>query len=163
MEKYVYLLDEILSLNSSDVKATMDSGLNAQELIFSDGDYLQECLKLDRSLVSKFSSLKRLVSEILLQELRKKVVIKGTRDVIKYLEVTLRTLSVEHFVILFLNKGNAIIDYIDVGGAYDNVRVDYQLIIKRLSFLKLPILYVRTIILAETLPRRFKIGLLRKL
>ncbi len=44
MEKYVYLLDEILSLNSSDVKATMDSGLNAQELIFSDGDYLQECL-----------------------------------------------------------------------------------------------------------------------
>lgn len=85
MEKYVCLLDEILSLNSSDVKAIIDSGLNAQELIFSDGDYLQECLKLDRSLISKFSSLKRLVSEISLQELRNKVVIKGTRDVVKYL------------------------------------------------------------------------------
>ena len=85
MEKYVCLLDEILSLNSSDVKAIIDSGLNAQELIFSDGDYLQECLKLDRSLISKFSSLKRLVSEISLQELRSKVVIKGTRDVVKYL------------------------------------------------------------------------------
>ena len=33
MEKCVYLLDEILSLNTSDVKAIMDSGLNAQELI----------------------------------------------------------------------------------------------------------------------------------
>ena len=131
MEKHVYLLEEILSLNSSNVKAIMDSGLSAQELIFSDGDYLQECLKLDRALISKFWSLKRLVSEISLQELRNKVVIKGTRDVIKYLEVTLRTLSVEHFVILFLNKANAIIDYIDVGGAYDNVRVDYRLIIKR--------------------------------
>ena len=131
MEKHVYLLGEILSLNSSNVKAIMDSDLSAQELIFSDGDYWQECLKFDRALISKFSSLKRLVSEISLQELRNKVVIKGTRDVIKYLEMTLRTLSVEHFVILFLNKGNAIIDYIDVGGAYDNVRVDYRLIIKR--------------------------------
>jgi len=131
MEKHVYLLEEILSLNSSNVKAIMDSGLSAQELIFSDGDYLQECLKFDRALISKFSSLKRLISEISLQELRNKVVINGTMDVIKYLEVTLRTLSVEHFVILFLNKANAIIDYIDVGGAYDNVRVDYRLIIKR--------------------------------
>ena len=131
MEKYVYLLEEILSLNSSDIKAIMDSGLNAQELIFSDGDYLQECLKLDKSLVSKFSSLKRLITEISLQELRNKVVIKGTRDVVKYLEVTLRTLSVEHFVVLFLNKGNAIIDYIEVDGSYDNVQVDYRLIIKR--------------------------------
>lgn len=45
--------------------------------------------------------------------------------------MTLRTLSVEHFEVLFLNKGNAVIDYIDVGGAYDNVQVDYRLIIKR--------------------------------
>ncbi|MBQ3564940.1 MAG: JAB domain-containing protein [Alphaproteobacteria bacterium] len=131
MEKCVYLLDEILSLNGSDVKAIMDSGLNAQELIFSDGDYLQECLKLDKSLVSRLSSLKHLIAEISLQELRNKVVIKGTKDVVKYLEVTLRTLSVEHFVVLFLNKGNAVIDYVDVGGAYDNVQVDYRLIIKR--------------------------------
>ncbi len=131
MEKYVYLLEEVLSLSSSDVKAIMDSGLNAQELIFSDSDYLQECLKLDKPLVSRFSSLKHLIAEISLQELRSKVVIKGTKDVVKYLEVTLRTLSVEHFVVLFLNKGNAVIDYIDVGGAYDNVQVDYRLIIKR--------------------------------
>ena len=131
MEKHVYLLEEILSLNSSNVKAIMDSGLSAQELIFSDGDYLQECLKFDRALISKFSSLKRLVAEISLQELRNRGVIKGTKDVIKYLELTLRLLSVEHFVILFLNKANTIIDYIDVGGAYDNVRVDYRLIIKR--------------------------------
>ncbi len=47
------------------------------------------------------------------------------------MEITLRTLSVEHFVILFLNKSNAIIDYIDIGGLYDNVRVDYRFIIKR--------------------------------
>lgn len=84
MEKCVYLLDEILSLNGSDVKAIMDSGLNAQELIFSDGDYLQECLKLDKSLVSRLSSLKHLIAEISLQELRNKVVIKGTKDVVKY-------------------------------------------------------------------------------
>lgn len=34
-------------------------------------------------------------------------------------------------MVLFLNKGNAVIDYVDVGGAYDNVQVDYRLIIKR--------------------------------
>lgn len=73
MEKCIYLLEEILSLNSSDVKAIIDSGLNAQELIFSDADYLQECLKLDKSLISKFSSFKRLVAEISLQKLRKKL------------------------------------------------------------------------------------------
>ena len=76
MKKHIYLLEEILSLNSSDVKAIIDSGLSAQELIFSDDNYLQECLKLDRSVTSKFSSLKHLISEISLQELRNKVVIK---------------------------------------------------------------------------------------
>lgn len=43
----------------------------------------------------------------------------------------MRTLSVEHFVVLFLNKGNAIIDYIEVDGSYDKVQIDYRLIIKR--------------------------------
>lgn len=57
--------------------------------------------------------------------------IKGTRDVVKYAEITLRTLSVEHFVVLFLNKGNAIIDHVDIRGSHDNVQVDYRFIIKR--------------------------------
>lgn len=131
MEKHIYLLEEILSLNSSDVKAIIDSPLNAQELIFSDSDYLRECLKLDRSVISKLSSLNRLIAEISLQELRNKIVINGTRDVVKYAQITLRTLSVEHFVVLFLNKGNAIIDHIDIVGSHDNVQVDYRFIIKR--------------------------------
>ena len=94
-------------------------------------DYVQKCLELDRSVLSKLSSLKCLITEISLQELRNKIVIKITRDLVKYAEIILRTLSVEHFVLLFLNKSNAIIDHIDIRCSHDNVQVDYQFIIKR--------------------------------
>ena len=132
MERNIYLLSEILNLNSSDIKTVIDSGLNAQELIFSDGDYLQEYLKLDKSLISKLLSLKQLISEISFEKLRKRFVIKESIDVIEYLKTILRTLSVEHFVVLFLNKGNIIVDHVEViQGTYDTVQVDCRFIVKR--------------------------------
>lgn len=56
---------------------------------------------------------------------------KTSTDVIKYLALTLRTLSVENLTVLFLNKGNVIIDHMEICGTYDSVNVDYRLIVKR--------------------------------
>ncbi len=131
MEKKLCLLSEALGLSSSDAKEMIDSGLNAQELIFSDSDYLKECLKLDEVLISKLSALKHLFEEISFEELQERFVIKEPKYVVKYLKTILRTLLVEHFVAIFLNNGNAVVDRIEVCGKYDEVQPDFRLILKR--------------------------------
>ena len=131
MKKYLHLLDEILDMSSSDIKTIIDSGLGIHELIFSNEDYLRECLKLDKSLISKIAALKCLISDIYLNELRKRTTIKGVEDATKYLQTILRALSEEHLVVLFLNNGNALVDQIEVCGSHDAVQVDYRFIVKR--------------------------------
>ena len=131
MINHINLLKEILNLNNEDAQALIDSNLSAQELIFADKDYLKESKMLNIELISKLSQLRALLSEITMQQLKEKVIIKTSTDVIKYLALTLRTLSVEHLVVLFLNKKNAIIDHIKIRGSFDSVKVDYRFIIKR--------------------------------
>ena len=63
MKKGLYLLSQILDLSSSEIKSIIDSRMRVYELIFSNGDYLQECLKLDKSLISRISALKELILE----------------------------------------------------------------------------------------------------
>lgn len=131
MKKKLYLLSEVLGLSSSDVKVMIDSGLNTQELIFSDSDYLKESLKLDEVLISKLSALKRLFEVISFEELRQRFVIKEPKEVLKYLKTILSVLSMEYFVAIFLNKGNAVVDHIEVQGKYDEVQPDFRLILKK--------------------------------
>ena len=131
MINHINLLKEILNLNNDDEQALISSNLSAQELIFADEDYLKEFKMLNIDLISKLAQIRILLSEIAMQQLKKKVIIKTSTDVIKYLALTLRTLSVEHLVVLFLNKKNAIIDHIKISGSFDSVKVDYRYIIKR--------------------------------
>lgn len=131
MINHINLLKEILNLNDADEQTLLNSKLSAQELIFADDDYLRESKMLNAPLILKLSQIKRLLSELSLQQLKKSVIIKASIDVIKYLALTLRTLSIEHFVILFLNKRNVIIDHMEIVGSYDSFNVDYRLIIKR--------------------------------
>ena len=131
MKKNLYLLSEILELNSSDIKAIIDSGVSIHELIFSDGDYLQESLKLDKSLISRISALKELVSDLSFNELQKRRRIKGVEDAVKYLKIKLSPLAEEHLVVLFLNKGNDIVDQLEIRGSLDEVQLDYRLVTKK--------------------------------
>lgn len=131
MKNNTYLLGKIFNLSSSDVNQIVDSDLSMRELIFSDSDYLKECLKLNEALISKLSAIKQLFEEMSLEELQQRFVIKEPKDVLKYLKTILSPLSVEHFVGIFLNKGNAVVDHVKVRGSSDTVQPDYRFILKR--------------------------------
>lgn len=131
MKKGLYLLSQILDLSSSEIKSIIDSRMRVYELIFSNGDYLQECLKLDKSLISRISALKELVSSLLFDELQKRKSIKGVEDAVKYLKIILSPLTEEHLIVLFLNNGNAVVDQLEIRGSLDEVRLDYRLVTKK--------------------------------
>jgi DNA repair protein RadC len=38
---------------------------------------------------------------------------------------------IEYLVVLFLNNGNAVVDQIEIKGSLDEVKMDYQLVLKR--------------------------------
>jgi len=119
-----------LDLNSSDIKKIIDSEISIHELIFSDKEYLQKCLKLKKSIIPKLEALKILISEISFDELRKRKKIERFEDAVKYLKTILRTLRREYLVVLFLNNSNAVVDQIKIRGSIDEVRMDYRLITK---------------------------------
>ena len=131
---YLHLLIQILDLNSSDIKKIIDSKISIHELIFSDKEYLRECLKLKEPTISKLEALKILISKISFEELRKREKIGSSKDAVEYLKTILRTLKREYLVVLFLNNGNAIIDQVKIRGLIDEVQMDYRLIIKRAIF-----------------------------
>ncbi len=134
MKKNLYLLIQILDLDSSDIKKIIDSKISIHELVFSDKEYVRKCLKLKESIVSKLEAIKIFISEISFDELRKREKIESSEDAVKYLKTILRTLKREYLVVLFLNNGNAIVDQVKIRGLIDEVQMDYRLIIKRAVF-----------------------------
>lgn len=131
MEQKLYLLSEILKLNNSNIKAIIDSEMSIHELIFSDSDYLQERLKLNKSLISRISALKKLISGISFKELRKRKKIKKLEEAVRYLKTMLCLLKRECFMFIFLDNGNILIDQIKIRGSIDNVQLDYRFVMRR--------------------------------
>lgn len=131
MGNNVNLLSKILNLSSLEEKKILDLDLNAQELIFSEADYLRDRLKLNEPLISRITSLRQLISDIAFEKLKKKSKIREPKDIINYLKTILRTLSKECFVVLYLNKGNDIVDHAEISGMFDRVKPDFRFIVKR--------------------------------
>jgi len=134
MNKNLYSLIKLLNLSGSDIKKIIDSEMSIHELVFSDKEYLRKCLKLKKSLIPKFEALKDIISGVSFDELRKREKIESSEDAVQYLRTILRTLNREYLVVLFLNKGDSVIDQIKIRGAIDEVYMDYRLIIKRAIF-----------------------------
>lgn len=120
----LHLLIQILDMGSSDIKKIIDSKISIHELIFSNREYLRKRLKLNKSIIQKLEAFKILISEISFEELQKREKIGRSEDAVEYLKTILRTLRREYLVVLFLNKGNAVVDQIKIRGSIDEVQRD---------------------------------------
>jgi DNA repair protein RadC len=130
MENNLYLLNQILELSSFDIKKIIDSEMSAHELNFSDRECLQKCFKLERAIISKFDTFKRLVSERSFGKSPKRKKIKSTQIAVDYLRPIFHMSPIEYLVVLFLNRGT-IIDQLKISGSINEVKMDYKLVLKR--------------------------------